>query len=323
MRIPSSALLLALLAILVLALVVTLVGQIRLQAAPAPGGTPPAGALSGAVTANATPVLVGPATAPAAAGTGTPGSPRKLLTASTLSQFTVTNEQGMLLGQVENALVDLPTGQVQYAFLMFGRDPAMANLFFAVPFAALDLNRQGQGFILHGDLNDYQSQVPLSRQVLALTPVLPRDFHRVFGARSGSGGQPATPLPGVTPIPTVGPAQGPLVLIPQLIGSPLRNGQGQSLGLIQDFPIDPKQRVIRWAVVVPGDPASANKKLVPVPLAALRLDAAAKTMLLDVDPATVWVAPGFGQDNWPDTYIPGWDAPFVAYWQRQGILTQR
>ena len=141
--------------------------------------------------------------------TDMPTVPPKLLAASTLAQFTVTNEQGMLLGQVENALVDWPTGQVQYAFLMFGRDPATADLYFAVPFAALDLNRQGQGFILHGDLNDYQSQVPLTRQALTSRPVVRRDFHRTFRRwPSGADAQPATPMPDVTPIPTVPPVAG-------------------------------------------------------------------------------------------------------------------
>ena len=323
MRIPPRALLPALLAMLVVALVVMLIGQILPQAASAPGGMPSTGGPSGTAVANSLPVLAAPATAPAAVGTVTPVLSRKLLAASTLSQFTVTNEQGMLLGQVENVLVDLPTGQVQYAFLMLGRDPATANLFFAVPFASLDLNRQGQGFILHGDLNDFQRQVPLSREVLALTPVLPSDFHRVFGAVSGADGQPVTPFPGVTPIPTVGLSQGPLVLIPQLIGRPVQNRQGQALGAIQDFPIDPKQRTVRWAIVVPANPPGAKNNLVPVPLVDLQLPAGAKTMLLDADPATLGAAPGFGDDNWPDTSAVGWDAPFASYWQQQGVLTQR
>ncbi len=320
MRIRSRALLTALLITLVVMLAVTFVGQVWLNVASAPGGasSPSLSPLLGA--SDVTPPLSAPATAPAIDGTATPDLPRKLLAASTLSEFTVTNEQGMLLGRVENVLVDFPTGRVQYAFLMFGRDPATANLFFAVPFAALDLNRQGQGFVLRGDLTDYQRQIPLSRQVLDLSPALPQDFHRDFGQTVDAFGQPLTPLPGVTPIPTVGPAKGSLVLIPQLIGWQLEDGLGRPLGIVRDFPIDPAQRLVRWAVVAPGDLPSPNTKLVPVPLSGLRFDTGDRTLRL-IDGGGLQGAPGFKQDDWPDMSSAGWDTAFARYWQRRGILT--
>jgi sporulation protein YlmC with PRC-barrel domain len=223
----------------------------------------------------------------------------------------------MLLGQVENMVVDLSTGDVPYAFLLFGRDPATANLFYAVPFAAMDLNRQGQGFILRGNLKDYQSEQPYNRQALANGALLPDDFRPV--AASGNAASPviATPELGVTPIPTVGVLKGPLVLLPQLIGWQVWNSAGQRTGVVQDFPIDAHTRQVTYAIVALGNASSASKRLVPVPLRLLQLNAGSQAFVLRVDQSTLQKAPSFTPDARPNTAQPGWDAQAAAFWRKQ------
>jgi sporulation protein YlmC with PRC-barrel domain len=320
MRIPTRAWTAALIVILLVALALTLLLQLRPQAANLP--TPPAQATAAAYQAppSQTPVLFVPA-AVSPSASGTPAAPAKLLAASTVADFTVTNQQGMLLGQLENVAVDFASGQVLYAFLRFGRDPATADQFFAVPFAVLELNRQGQGFVLHSDSTDFQSQSPLNRQVLAAGPVLPGDFHPLFGPRSTGTVEPVTPAPGVTPIPTVASPKGALVLLPGLIGWHLARPDGQQLGVVQDLPIDAHSARVRWAVVVLGNALATDKKLVPVPLAALRLDAADAQVNMNITQAQLAAAPGFAQDKWPDTAQAGWDSAFAQYWQKQGVPT--
>lgn len=76
---------------------------------------------------------------------------RRVLAASTLTSDRVRNTAGEDLGQIEEIMLDMPTGKVAYAVLSFGGFLGMGSKLFAVPWEALTVNERDKEFILNAD----------------------------------------------------------------------------------------------------------------------------------------------------------------------------
>lgn len=73
------------------------------------------------------------------------------LSASTIEGDAVVNAQAENLGHIEDIMLDVETGRVAYAVLSFGGFLGMGNKLFAVPWQALQLDRENHRFILDVD----------------------------------------------------------------------------------------------------------------------------------------------------------------------------
>ena len=76
---------------------------------------------------------------------------RRVLAASTLAGDSVRNAKGEDLGNVDEIMIDIPSGRVAYAVLSFGGVMGMGNKLFAVPWSALKVDEDEQSFILNVD----------------------------------------------------------------------------------------------------------------------------------------------------------------------------
>ncbi len=76
---------------------------------------------------------------------------RRVLAASTLAGDAVKNLVGEDLGEVDEIMIDIPTGKVAYAVLSFGGFLGMGNKLFAVPWSALKVDEDHKHFILDVD----------------------------------------------------------------------------------------------------------------------------------------------------------------------------
>lgn len=76
---------------------------------------------------------------------------RSVLAASTLEGDRVRNSAGEDLGEVDEIMIDLPSGQVAYAVLSFGGVLGMGNKLFAVPWSVLRVDEDEQCLILDMD----------------------------------------------------------------------------------------------------------------------------------------------------------------------------
>jgi len=74
--------------------------------------------------------------------------PRRVAKASTLFGYKVKNGAGEHLGQIEEIMIDLPTGRVAYAVLSFGGFLGIGSKLFAVPWAALRMDPRNGDFII-------------------------------------------------------------------------------------------------------------------------------------------------------------------------------
>jgi sporulation protein YlmC with PRC-barrel domain len=76
---------------------------------------------------------------------------RRVLAASTLTGDSVHNPAGEYLGEVDEIMIDIPSGKVAYAVLSFGGFLGMGNKLFAVPWATLKLDEDEKRFVLDID----------------------------------------------------------------------------------------------------------------------------------------------------------------------------
>lgn len=73
---------------------------------------------------------------------------RRTLSTSTLTGDDVVNESGDDLGTIEDFVLDLQDGRVEYAVLSFGGFLGMGDKLFAVPFKAMRIDQEEKRAVL-------------------------------------------------------------------------------------------------------------------------------------------------------------------------------
>ena len=76
---------------------------------------------------------------------------RRVLAASTLTGDSVHNPAGEDLGNVDELMIDIPSGKIAYAVLSYGGILGLGNKLFAVPWSALKVDEDEKCFILDVD----------------------------------------------------------------------------------------------------------------------------------------------------------------------------
>jgi len=83
------------------------------------------------------------------AETGGPGP--EVMAARTLTGNKVYNAQGEDIGEIEDIMLDVPSGRIAYAVLSFGGVLGIGEKFFAIPWSALVLDATRECFVLDID----------------------------------------------------------------------------------------------------------------------------------------------------------------------------
>jgi len=85
--------------------------------------------------------------------------PARRLTATSIIGDSVENPEGDDLGKIDNLMINLNTGVVEYAVLEFGSFLGIGGKLFAIPFSELRLNPDRELFVLSRD-KEYLKQSP-------------------------------------------------------------------------------------------------------------------------------------------------------------------
>jgi len=72
-----------------------------------------------------------------------------LLSASTLNGDSVKNAQGEDLGKIEDMMIDVASGQIEYAVLSFGGFLGIGDKYFAVPYKQLSVDQANKCMVLN------------------------------------------------------------------------------------------------------------------------------------------------------------------------------
>ncbi len=99
-----------------------------------------------------------------------------------------------------------------------------------------------------------------------------------------------------------------------LTGTPVKNGQGDSLGKIEDLMIDTTTGVVSYAVLSFGGFLGMGDKLFAVPMQGMQIDAEDQHFLLNESKERLKDAPGFDKDNWPDFADPKWQQTIFSFY---------
>jgi hypothetical protein len=102
-----------------------------------------------------------------------------------------------------------------------------------------------------------------------------------------------------------------------IIGSNVKNPQGQNLGNIHDLVIHPQDSRVVYAVLSFGGILGLGEKLFAVPLNALQRAADMDTFILDMNQERLQNAPQFNQHNWPLMTDPQWIASVYRFYGLQ------
>jgi sporulation protein YlmC with PRC-barrel domain len=96
-----------------------------------------------------------------------------------------------------------------------------------------------------------------------------------------------------------------------LIGTTVKNQQGEILGKIRDLVIDFSSEKVAYVVLDSGAGLLSAPKLHAVPLRAFQPDAEGTSLILNADKEKLASAAGFDKNNWPAMTTAAWGAePF-------------
>lgn len=87
----------------------------------------------------------------------------------------------------------------------------------------------------------------------------------------------------------------------KIIGTPVKNPNGDNLGDIKELVLDPWSGKVVYAVLSYGGVLGMGDKLFIVPWKALNWPLNKEYYVLDLNKSTLTSAPGFDKKHWPDT----------------------
>lgn len=99
-----------------------------------------------------------------------------------------------------------------------------------------------------------------------------------------------------------------------IIGTTVKNGQGDDLGKIEELMIDIKTGQVDYAVLSFGGFLGIGDKFFAVPIQVMTVQPSEKEFVLNESKERLENAPGFDKDKWPDTADSKWQQQVRSYY---------
>ncbi|MBM4026360.1 MAG: PRC-barrel domain containing protein [Planctomycetes bacterium] len=212
------------------------------------------------------------------------GSQPRLELAGDLIGARVVDHQNKWLGTIQEIVLTPNRDAVDYAVLSYGGFWGVLEKRFAVPWNQLQLRPQEPVFVLNVDRKDFDQAQGLGRDFL---PATAHEDWLGIEPGVGAAAQAAPDLEHRR--------------LSRLVGVTVRNGQGETLGQLEDFVIDADPGAMAYAILwIPRDlPDLLERDLAAVPWTALEIRPDVGTARLDADRQTL-EAVAFHARNFPD-----------------------
>jgi sporulation protein YlmC with PRC-barrel domain len=229
--------------------------------------------------------------------------------ASELIGKEVKNPQGEELGEIEDLVVHMTTGDVRYAILSFGGFLGVGEDLYAIPVKTLKAGANRDHLVLDMDKARIQQQKSFPWDKW---PAL-KDKH-FWGEVDRLSGLPA-----------VQPAEAYYAYrASDLIGKDVVTVKGEDAGEIEDLVIDVNQQRVHYAVLEVDPGLFASEKLYSMPLHAFmfrrdkddRSDLKTDKLVVNMGKSEIAKLRGFDRNRWPDlndpTYLVDIDRYFIS-----------
>jgi sporulation protein YlmC with PRC-barrel domain len=233
------------------------------------------------------------------------------ITASTLLDYDLTNMNGESMGEIEDLLVNMSTGEIPYATIEYGGFLDIGDRQVAVPLNALNWNAVGQlGLTIEEDQ-------------LANYPDLGDGWPNTSDPTWDDNLFDFWNEQGVDPGINVEDTSGHTMWVSSLLDTGLQD-IGFGGGTVSDLLIDPQQGRAHYAIVR-YEPGIFENELVAVPVSAFNWQAYQGDELAfaeGIDQNVIEQAPTFAPDVFSgDLLDPSWDDEFAGFWSELGFDT--
>jgi len=242
--------------------------------------------------------------------------------ASEIAGMTVKDSAGKELGTVKDTVINVTSGQIDYAALSYGGFLGLGDKLFAVPFDAFthrhDVSADKHFLVLNVDeetLKRAPGFDPNKWPNFAdpqFSTGIDKYYHKF---RTPRGALTIESKPGQIKIEvdanrsvTAKSSQPILHRASHIMGMTVRNAASKDLGSVNDLVIDMETGKVRYAALSYGGFLGLGDKLFAVPWSAFdcQYNAGSKEyhMVLNIDEATLRKASGFNKDAWPNFADP-------------------
>jgi len=238
--------------------------------------------------------------------------------ASELLDYNIRNSQGEEVGEVDDLIIGLNTGHVNYAVLSFGGFADIGDKLYAVPLSALNfdtINQDEQAFIIDVDEAALQNAPSFDQNNWPdlTTPGWDAEFSDYWDQTTLGAVAPITAEMAPTALDEAA------VRASELIGYNVVNSQGEDVGEVEDLLVNLTNGQVHYAILSFGGFADIGDKLFAIPLSTISFNSEDQAVVFDSDEQMLQNAPSFDENTWPDMTSPEWDTDIRDYWQNQGV----
>jgi sporulation protein YlmC with PRC-barrel domain len=213
--------------------------------------------------------------------------------ASELINKKVENPAGENLGEIEDLVVNLNTGDVRYAVLQFGGIMGLGDRLFAIPANELKFSPADKDKII---LNIDKTRLEHAKYIETDRNRWPKDWNAWDDIATVSG----------SPVPTPSAGNARAYRGSELIGKSVEDALGKSIGKIKDMVVDLNNQKVHYTVLAFDPSFVSPDKLIAFPVTAFKLDPANDKLVLEVDKQKLMEMPGFAATSWPDINDPAY-----------------
>jgi sporulation protein YlmC with PRC-barrel domain len=212
----------------------------------------------------------------------------------------VRDPSGAKLGEINDLIVDLGSGRLQYAVLSFGGVAGIGDKLFAYPVNAFRTSPDSDDLVLTVDRNQLNAAPGFdkSRWPGLDTDAYWRDVDRHHGAAGRSSGSERSS----TATATAAAGGQRLMRMSQLLDKDVNDRQGADAGEIEDVVVNMAQQRVHYVVLDFDKKWSPDDKLLAMPLTALNAPAGNRDgdLVLNVPREQLDMKRGFDENAWPD-----------------------
>ncbi len=206
----------------------------------------------------------------------------------------VKNPSGVVLGKVEDYVINIKEGTVVYGVLLYGDTLGFGGKLFAIPPTAMTLDADGRSLTLNVDRDALEGAAGFDANKWPSEP----------DPRWGGKGEPKKDDPRKDDPKKDEDRALHLRRVTSLVGMTVRNTKGEDLGSVQGLALDLKNAKVVYAAMAYGGVAGVGSKMFAVPWEALSiqsptLKAGDRVFVLDAAKAELDKLPGFDPNRWP------------------------